>query len=172
MKIINKELEALLGTGWTVESDNGNNPESLKDIVLKSYLQEDERYATGETIQKRQGKDKPLNADCFLRLWTHQEEIPKSWKEKTDGNTTYIFFDGTVVRGPSGDRYSLCLCWDGGQWSWYYGWLGYYRGAGSPSAVVASGTRGSGTKTSSDTWSLGSELPDEITLNGRKYRAI
>jgi len=64
--------------------------------------------------------------------------IPEAWKQKIDGNTTFIFFDGTILRNPDGRRCVLGLYWDGGRWDWRYYWLGRGWDVGSPSAVLAS----------------------------------
>ena len=63
---------------------------------------------------------------------------PNRWKEKTDGYTTFIFFDGTILSSPFGRRYVLYLCWDDGRWSWDGSWLDGDWDASSPSAVLAS----------------------------------
>lgn len=75
-----------------------------------------------------------LDAAIFLAFWKNQELIPESWKEKTNGGTTYIFFDGTVLRRPSGSRCSLYLVWSGGLWFWSFNWLCRGRCASYPSA--------------------------------------
>jgi hypothetical protein len=74
----------------------------------------------------------------FQTLWQNQHLIPHQWKEQTNGNTTFIFFDGTVLRHPGGDRCVLCLFWNGGEWGWDAYWLWSERDASRPSAVLAS----------------------------------
>jgi hypothetical protein len=64
--------------------------------------------------------------------------IPEKWKQQTNGNTTLIHFDGTVLRDSDGDRCVLCLCWDGDEWSWDYDYLEDGFEADDPSAVLAS----------------------------------
>lgn len=129
-----KFLESIL-PGWTIESDNDNA--DWKNATLKSYLK-GEDYVDGNTVSTRFGKDVPLNIEAFQYLWEHQDEIPESWKEKINGNTTLIFFDGTIVRDPDDFRYSLYLYWSVGRWRWFCRWLGDVRRASFPSAVVAS----------------------------------
>lgn len=148
-----KFLESLLPC-WIIESDNGNA--DWKKAALKSYLKDGEEYAEGNTILTRFGKDVPLNIEAFQYLWEHQDEIPESWKEKTNGYTTYVFFDGLVVRDPDGGRCSLCLYWSGGRWNWNYDWLDFGRVADCPSAVVAS-------------TALPFELPPVLVINGATY---
>jgi hypothetical protein len=112
----------------------------LTDVRFKTMLEGRETRVVGETKLERLKKagDVRLDAKVFQTLWENQILIPERWKEKTNGNTTYIFFDGTVLRGSDGNRYVLCLCWDGGAWSWSVGWLGSDWHADDPSAVVAS----------------------------------
>jgi hypothetical protein len=74
----------------------------------------------------------------FLTLWENQHLIPESWKEKVNGNTRYIFFDGTVLRRSDGDRYVLYLYWGDGQWRWHVRWLVYGWDGNRPSAALAS----------------------------------
>lgn len=153
-----------IGKYWSIESDNGNNPKDLKGVVLKSYLKPSETYITGDEVLKRQ-EETPLNADAFLRLWEHQELIPPSWKEKINGNTAYIFFDGTILRDPYGDRNSLSLFWNEGRWSWNSFWLGGSRDAGNPSAIVASSTQASDTQDERL-----DPMPLILNINGIEYR--
>lgn len=79
-----------------------------------------------------------LDAKIFQILWENKDKIPESWKEKINGNTRYIFFDGTTLRGPEGGRYILCLYWSGGEWRRYCSWLEFDWFDSSPSAVLAS----------------------------------
>jgi len=78
-----------------------------------------------------------LDAKIFQALWEHKDKIPESWKERVNGNIRFIFFDGTVLRGPDGDRYVLYLCWNDDGWHWNYDWLACGWDANYPSAVLA-----------------------------------
>jgi hypothetical protein len=79
-----------------------------------------------------------LDARIFQTLWENQHMIPASWKEKTNGSLTFIYFDGTVFRSVlEDDRCALFLFWDDGQWDWRYNWLDGERNANNPSAVLA-----------------------------------
>ncbi|MFY9492863.1 MAG: hypothetical protein WAP55_00005, partial [Minisyncoccia bacterium] len=79
-----------------------------------------------------------LDAQIFQTLWENKHRIPEGWKEKINGNITYICFDGTSLRSPDGFRYALCLDWDEGGWYWCRFWLGDGWSANDPSAVLAS----------------------------------
>ncbi|MFY9493080.1 MAG: hypothetical protein WAP55_01145, partial [Minisyncoccia bacterium] len=79
-----------------------------------------------------------LDAQIFQTLWENKHRIPEGWKEKINGNTTYIFFDGTSLRSPDGFRGALCLDWFGGEWHWDYCWLEDGLDDEDPSAVLAS----------------------------------
>jgi outer membrane protein assembly factor BamB len=106
-------------------------------------LEKGEKSIKGEDKLKRL-KEKTnrirLDAGIFKTLWENQILIPEKWKEQTNGNTTFIFFDGTVLRNSIGNRFVLCLCWDDGEWLWYYDWLENDWYANVPSAVLASST--------------------------------
>lgn len=146
-----------LGNGWTIwkgcESGDGVTGGEEQDdrslalaeldlskIRFEMGLEGKETSVKGETKLKRlkAGKHIRLDAKIFQTLWENQHLIPQQWKEKTNGNTTYIFFDGTVLRGPSGYRYVLCMYWLVGRWYWHYCFLDYGWDANDPSAVLAS----------------------------------
>ncbi len=132
-----------IGEGWRIEEDGV--PIGIAEITsvgvrLETMLETDEEYITGEQwlVRLKEANAVRLGAAEFWYLWNNQGQISAAWKKKTKGNTTYVFFDGTVLRDPHGDRCTLCLYWDGSEWRWGVGWLGIDRSAGSPSAVLAS----------------------------------
>ena len=112
----------------------------LSKIRLETTLKPGETPVIGEERLKRLKKAGHIRLDAkvFQTLWENQSLIPEKWKEKTNGNTTYIFFDGTVLRNTSGKRCALYLCWSDGEWSWYFYWLDNDFDASYPSAVLAS----------------------------------
>ncbi len=148
----------LIGKGWSIwkgpadgdglTGEEGQDQRSLaltevdlSKIMLRTSLKnKKETYIKGEETLNRLKKAKciRLDAQVFLTLWKDQNRIPASFKELTNGNTTFIFFDGAVLRGPDGYRYALCLYFSGVRWGWCYGWLDLVRYANDPSAVVAS----------------------------------
>jgi len=99
-----------------------------------------ETSITGEERIKRliAAKRVRLDLGIFQMLWNNQHLIPESWKEKTNGNTTLIFFDGQTLRFSRGGRCSLYLYWYDGKWYWSVGWHGRARDASRPSAVLES----------------------------------
>ena len=112
----------------------------LSKIRLETTLKPGETPVIGKERLKRLKKAGHIRLDAkvFQTLWENQSLIPEKWKEKTNGNTTYIFFDGTVLRDPHGHRCALYLFWHGGMWRWYCNWLDRGFDAGRPSAVLAS----------------------------------
>ena len=112
----------------------------LSKIRLETTLKPGETPVIGKERLKRLKKAGHIRLDAkvFQTLWENQSLIPEKWKEKTNGNTTYIFFDGTVLRCPGGSRCVLCLYWHDGEWYWHYRWLDDGFGASDPSAVLAS----------------------------------
>ena len=130
--------------GWSIEEQDEKSlaltKVDLAKVVFETTLEKNEKNIKGEERLERL-KEKNvvrLDAKIFQMLWENQHLIPENWKEKTNGNTTYIFFDGTVLRSSDGRRYVLYLCWDGGEWDGDYGWLGGGFGASDPSVVLAS----------------------------------
>lgn len=135
-----------IGQGWSViaaETDARSialTELDLTKVQQVTMLKDGETYVKGEEKLKRLKSSDyiRLDADIFLTLWENQHLIPESWKEKVNGNTRYIYFDGTVLRGPSGGRCVLCLYWSVGWWYWRVSWLGYDFDQHNVSAVLAS----------------------------------
>lgn len=135
-----------IGQGWSIVADETDARSlaltelDLTKVQQVTMLKDGETYVKGEEKLKRLKSSDyiRLDADIFLMLWENQHLIPESWKEKVNGNTRYIYFDGTVLRGPSGGRYVLCLYWYVGGWGWRVDWLDFDFGQGHVSAVLAS----------------------------------
>jgi hypothetical protein len=136
-----------IGNGWSIEEQYERaialTEIDLTEVMFDSTLEKGEKSIKGEDKLKRL-KEKTnrirLDAGIFKTLWENQILIPEKWKEKTNGNTTFIFFDGTILRDSNGNRCVLCLYWDGGEWYWNYDWLEVDWNADDPSAVLASST--------------------------------
>ena len=139
--------KTFIGNGWSIEEQDERaitlTEIDLTSVMFDSTLEKGEKSIKGEDKLNRL-KEKTnrirLDAGIFKTLWENQILIPEKWKEQTNGNTTFIFFDGTVLRDSDGNRYVLCLCWGDGRWDWYYYWLGLDWSADGPSAVLASST--------------------------------
>ncbi len=136
-----------VGQRWKIDTDEQEDTRSLgltqldlTAIRFKTMLKDGESFIDGEEKIKRLKTSKNIRLDVkiFQTLWENKHLIPERWKEKTNGNTTYIYFDGTILLNPDGDRYVLCLCWDGGEWDWDYIWLDNAWFANDPSAVLES----------------------------------
>lgn len=131
--------ETFIGKGWKIEEQDERSlalPEiDLSAVRLESMLKpEDGGSVQGKEKLRRLKADGRIRLDAavFKVLWDNQALIPESWKGKL------IFFDGTVLRSPSGRRCVLCLCWAGSRWAWDYYWLDFDWGDNGPSAVLAS----------------------------------
>ena len=144
-----------IGSDWNVwrgpKDGNGLEGEEEQDggalvltevdigmIRLENMLKPGETSVNGEEKLRRLEKagHTRLDAKVLQTLWENQYLIPEKWKEKTNGQATYIFFDGTVLWYFSG-RYVLSLYWDGGEWRRSCGWLDSNWHANDPSAVLA-----------------------------------
>ncbi len=139
--------KTFIGNGWSIEEQDERaialTEIDLTEVMFDSTLEKGEKSIKGEDKLKRL-KEKTnrirLDAGIFKTLWENQILIPEKWKEQTNGNTTFIFFDGTVLRDSSGSRCVLSLYWSDGRWDWYYIWLEDDWNANNPSAVLASST--------------------------------
>ncbi|MBU3925971.1 hypothetical protein KJ763_02290 [Patescibacteria group bacterium] len=136
--------EKFLGEGWKIaEQDERSlalDEIDLTKIQFETCLKPNESRITGEEKLKRLKKDGHIRLDAkiFQTLWENQHLIPEKWKEKINNNICFIFFDGTVLQGPGGDRNVLFLYWHDGGWHWDYSWLERAWHIDDPSAVLAS----------------------------------
>lgn len=127
-----------IGKGWAIEEEDERSLAlthvDIASVVLEVSVKCGESYVTGEENLKRLKKANCIRLDAavFRAFWKNKHLIPESWKGKC------IFFDGTVLGDPSGDRCALCLGWCRGGWDWDYSWLGSGRYVSGPSAVLAS----------------------------------
>lgn len=114
----------------------------INEVIFNTTLKKGEKRIKGEN-QLNRLKEKNyicLDAGIFKTLWENQILIPLKWKEQTNGDTTYIFFSGTIINY-DGHRCILCLfCHRGGKWKWKLFSLGYAWLANNPSAVLESST--------------------------------
>lgn len=117
---------AFVGVGWSiVEEDEHSLKLSEVDLTKVSFettLADGEKSVVGEEKLKRLVATGAIRLDAkvFQTLWENQHLIPEAWKQPTNGNTTYVFFDGTILRHSNGGRCVLCLYWFGGEWDWNY----------------------------------------------------
>jgi len=145
-----------IGAGWTIwkgpADGNGLDGEEEQDarslalttldvtrLRLETTLKGEESSIVGEEKLKRLTAmtDIRLDAGIFQTFWRNQHLIPERFKAKTNGNTTYVFCDGTVLRSPRGNRDVLFFYWDvdSREWYWRYYGLGLLWFAVDPSAV-------------------------------------
>lgn len=146
-----------LGAGWSIwrgpadgdglsgDEDQDERSLALTEVDLskirfETCLQKGEASITGEEKLRRlkvSGHIR-LDAKIFQTLWENRDKIPEAWKEKINSNTRFIFFDGTILRSPRGNRFVLYFCRRDGEWHWSYRWLECDWSASGPSAVLAS----------------------------------
>lgn len=151
--------EGFIGKGWSIWKGpadgnglEGDEEQDARSLALREIDLSQIRLVTGLEGEEKslRGEDRlgRLNGAGHIRLdlkvfeafWRNPHLIPKLFNEKTGGNVTLVFFEGTVLRSPIGSRYTLYLYWDGKQWGWRCGWLGRGRFVDYPSAVLASST--------------------------------
>src|ERR1700682_1671988 len=86
-----------LGEGWTIEEQDNRSlvltEVDLSKVRFETMLESGEEYLTGEEKQNRLKKAGHIRLDAkfFQTLWEDKTKIPESWKEKTNGYTTYVF---------------------------------------------------------------------------------
>ncbi len=147
-----------IGAGWTIWKGpaNGNGLEGEEEQDMRSlalttldvtHLRLETTLKGGETSIVGEEKLKRFTAmtdvirldlGIFQTFWRNQLLIPERFKAKTNGNTTYVFCDGTVLRSPCGNRCVLYFCWRDDTREWIRGCgvgLDVRFKANSPSAV-------------------------------------
>jgi hypothetical protein len=141
---------AFLGDGWSiVEQDERSlalTEVDLSKINFETTLKDGERSVVGWEKFKRLKNAGyiRLDAKVFQTLLENQHLIPESWKEEfklmegfSMADVFRIYFDGTVLRDPSGDRYVIYMYWDDGRWNTRLAWFGDEWSDITPSAVLA-----------------------------------
>lgn len=115
---------AFMGKEWSIAEQDERalafDKIDLNKVTFETMLRSGEVFVKGEEKLRRLKEVGHIRLDARVLqlLLENQSFIPKSWKSKE-----YIFFDGTILRGPDGDRYVLCLYSRGGQWLWRFYWL-------------------------------------------------
>lgn len=120
--------------GWKVETHKKGGVITWDASKVSLYLSEKQKNGTieGNKLRKELEGKNVLNANVLEFLLEHQELIPEAWKDK------YVYFWGTIYRGPDGRRFVLYLYWNDGRWDWSYDWLVDDWYVNNPSAVLAS----------------------------------
>ncbi|HEY5367428.1 MAG TPA: hypothetical protein VIJ75_00425 [Hanamia sp.] len=131
------------GPGWTITEEDQRALALTKidftKVVLKTTLNKKEKSIRGEDNLKRLKSMDCIRLDAmvFYTLWNDQQLIPIKWKENTNGQKTFIFFDGTVLRNSRSIRCVIYLYWYYHRWRWNIHWLENYWDANNLSAVLA-----------------------------------
>lgn len=122
--------EEEMGEGWSIyeEDSKALNIDSvnINDIVLRSEKTEKGHTRGKDQIYKLKEDDSiRMDANLLKTLFEDQKLIPEEWK---DGSKTY-FFDGTVLKSPTGDRYTMLLKHldDENRWMKDRFWVGFNR---------------------------------------------
>ena len=112
----------------------------LSQIQLVTTLHGSETVVGGEEKQRRLKAAGYIRLDLgiFQTFWENRQLVPQLFRELTNGDTTYVFFDGQPLRSPHGFCFVLYLYFGVGRWHWDYHWLDSDFDAFSPSAVLAS----------------------------------
>ena len=139
-----------LGQGWTIEEEDERSlvltQLDLTEVRLEQMLKKGETSIKGEEKLRRLKEvgHIRLDAKIFQALWENQAFIPESWKGRA------VYFDGTILRNPDGNRCVLYLYWSDG------------RGTGTTSGSTTPGAWTSLPRFSqvSSSWVLGSLVLD------------
>jgi hypothetical protein len=139
------------GNGKEGEDDCVQEPDivDFEQIVLETHLKEGESSISGEEKMKRAraGKNQQLGTKAFLALWNDYQAKKAEGKpedsilerlRKSGKIGAVIYFFGSTLRAPDGDRRVLSLYFDDGEWYWSCDWLANHWNADDPSVALAS----------------------------------
>lgn len=113
------ELWSIAENYTTYTSDHINPKELEKTSTLFIHpLQIEDSIRGNNLFEYFKEKNMPIcNAVLWDYLRDNQKHIPESWKFSIKGGAQYIFFWGTIDRGPDGNLYVRYLTWSGGNWT-------------------------------------------------------
>lgn len=124
-----------------LRSDDNLYIDGKKVVLHLSERQTGDKRVVGHELRKEleDGKQVLLNSNVLDYLYDHPELFPEHWKKDGNGETRYIFFWGSIFRGPSGgDLCVRCLCWGDGRLDRSCSGLGSGWDRQDPSASLAS----------------------------------
>lgn len=125
--IIDCDADPLIpAKGWKVEEHKKSGSFKWNPLAVEFYLsdsQKNGKVIDGNKLRKELAGKPVLNANVLDYLLKHPELIPDNWKKDEKGNTRYIFFWGTIYRGPGGGPSIRDLYWRGDGWHWHWRWL-------------------------------------------------
>lgn len=135
-----------IGAGWSIVEQDGRSLELAEIDLTKVQFVTILKKKKGDAPVSGEDKLKHLIASGVIRLdakvfqtfWENQHRIPEHWKQPTNNIPTFIFFEGTILRNPNGNRCVLYLFWFHYKWIWYEYHLDNPWCGDSPSAVLAS----------------------------------
>jgi hypothetical protein len=112
------------GVGWSIDEQDDRalllNGIDTSEIILETALVDGENLISGEEkinrLKKMDNRIR-LGADLFKKFWENQYLIPEEFKERINDKITFIFFDGTVLKNPRGNRCVWCLFWKDQKWN-------------------------------------------------------
>ena len=124
--VINCDTDPFVPSGWRVEKHEKSgsfrwDPKQVQFYLSKS--QKKDGSIVGNKLRTELADKPVLNANVLEYLLAHPHLIPEAWKEETNGDTTCVFFWGTIYCDSDGDLCIRCLFWDGDGWYWDCGWL-------------------------------------------------
>ncbi len=136
-KVVDLDADPFVPDGWSVEDHRIGGQIDFDPSKIALYLSEKQKgdgRIEGHKLREELKTRPVYNAnllDWLLRK-ENQHLIPEEWKNQ------YVFFWGTVYRGPDGSLFVRYLCCFGGGWCWDGFWLDRDWSSGLPAAVSAS----------------------------------
>ncbi|OJI06917.1 hypothetical protein BK004_02160 [bacterium CG10_46_32] len=132
--VIDCDADPFLSESWSVEQHVKGGQLEWDPAKVALYLTEEQNCGSikGDKLREELKSRHVLNANVLDYLLANPHLIPEAWKGK------YVFFWGTIYRGPGGDLYVRCLDWGGDGWRWGCYWLDDGWRASNPALVLAS----------------------------------
>lgn len=123
------DLDAFVGSeGWRVshpDTDTVASAMNMLDLArvrFRTLRKFNESPITGEErlARAKQLGYVRLDMGMFAAIREKRHLLSKNWQE----GDRYIYFDGTVILSPYGERFVFCMYWHEGQWYDTLDWLG------------------------------------------------
>ena len=133
--VIDLDADPVVPDGWSVEAHRKDGQftwDAAKVALFLAYGQQNGKYVEGNKLRKELAEMPVFNVNLLDYLLKFPHLIPEEWKDK------YIFFWGTIYRGPSGHLSVRCLSFIGGSWRWSSHWLAHGWDGDDPAALRAS----------------------------------
>jgi len=130
--VVDLDADPFCPDGWKVVSHQKGGKRKFDPTATGLYLADGQKNGglmVGTDLRDALVGQPVENANQLDWYLAHQDQVPEEYKGE------YVPFWGTIYRDADGKLCVRCLCWDGGEWFWFYNWLSSDFGSENPAAV-------------------------------------